>query len=194
MKPLIEPPLTNSRDGGAVRPAPVTTAVDPAALATRPAKPGRLTPMAWNAVLSALEDEHDMAAFTATMIARFGPNEALLAKKASIEKQIEDLAAILRRYDEVVPDIAARAERIGVVPADVAAAHQALSAAEAAGALLYDEVLLRPVEIFPDIAGLFQRRIASARDTPTVERASGCVKSAARCQSLGAGVAMRERE
>jgi hypothetical protein len=107
-----------------------------------------------------------MAAFTAAIVARCGPNEALLAKQASIEKRIEELAAILRHYDEVVPHIVARPERIGIVPDDADAAYQALWDAEQAGALLYDDVLLRPVEIFPDIAELFQRRIASARITP----------------------------
>jgi len=46
------------------------------------------------------------------------------------------------------------------------AAHQAVWEAETAGAMLYDDVLLRPVEIFPDIGELFQQRSASARDTP----------------------------
>lgn len=165
MRRLVERPLFSSCDAGVVNPAPGAPPSGPAAF-TAARVAGRLTPMAWNAVLSALEDEHDMAAFTAAIVARFGPDEALLAKQASIEKQVEGLAAILRRYDEVVPDIVARPERIGIVPEDADAAYQALWNAEQAGALLYDDVLLRPVEIFPDIAELFQRRIASARITP----------------------------
>ncbi len=161
MRGFIDRPLISAHAGKAESTARETAAVGPTG---PPAERGRLTPMAWNAVLSALEDEHDLAAFTAVIIARYGADEALLAKRDAIGERIRDLGAILRRYDEVVPDIAGRAERIGAAPDDAGAACQALLEADAAGARLYDEVLLRPVEVYSDIAEFFQRRISAAQE------------------------------
>lgn len=163
MRGFLDRPLINAHAGKAESTARETAAVGPVSTTGRAAKRGRLTPMAWNAVLSALEDEHDMAAFTAAIIARYGADEALLVKKDAIEERIRDLGAILRRYEEVVPDIVGRAERIGAAPDDAGGACQALLEADAAGARLYDEVLLRPVEAFSDIAEFFQRRISAAQ-------------------------------